>query len=97
MRRVWDWLDTTHARNLILIALAAPFVAFAVSVVFPGLRHPFALALAPVVAVLAHQGARTPRRPSVPLTKWEIVLIATGVAVVGLFFLVSPSYLGRIL
>ena len=30
-RRLWDWLDTEHARNVVLIALAAPFVSLSLS------------------------------------------------------------------
>ena len=95
-RRLWDWLDTEHARNVVLIALAAPFVSLALSFVFPGLRNPIFLMLAPIIAILAYEARRQPWRPSPALTKWEIVLIAAVIAIVG-FFLVSPSYFARVL
>jgi hypothetical protein len=82
---------------VVLIALAAPFVSFGLSVVFPALRHPIVLALAPMMAVLAYEARRQPWRPSRALTKWEIVLIAAVIAIVGVFFLVSPSYFARVL
>jgi hypothetical protein len=92
-RALWDWLDTEHARNVILVALAAPFVSLALGFAFPGLRNVALLAISPGLAALGYEASRGNWRW---LITWQMVLVAVILTAASVFFLISPSYLARL-
>lgn len=83
------WQLSSRARTLILIAVASPMVSFVLGFVVTAFRSPIALMLSPLLGVFLYEQRRT------PWTKWEIVLGAAILAAAG-FFLISPTYIGRI-
>jgi hypothetical protein len=80
--RTWAWL---------IIGLSTLIATLVLGFVFSGLRNLAALVVLPVLAVMAYEARR------MSWVWWEIALLAAVVVTGAVLFLMSPTYLGRLL